>query len=164
MARYAEDVTEQALADVDVVDDDVCLLTLAYRQHPTFARELPAEPRRLTDLRRDLDTWLHAEGVVGADHEAVVLACSEAVNNAVEYAYPAERLGVVEVLAGVTPDEVQVRVRDWGEWRTARPPEDRGRGLAMIRSVMDEVSVDRSAGTVLSMRRTLRGGGGSPES
>jgi hypothetical protein len=34
MARYAEDVTEAVLADVDVADDDVCLLALAYRQHP----------------------------------------------------------------------------------------------------------------------------------
>jgi phosphoserine phosphatase RsbU/P len=33
VAHYAEDVTEQVLADVDVVDDDVCLLALAYRSH-----------------------------------------------------------------------------------------------------------------------------------
>jgi serine phosphatase RsbU (regulator of sigma subunit) len=30
MGRYAEDVTDEVLADVDVVDDDVCLLALAY--------------------------------------------------------------------------------------------------------------------------------------
>ncbi len=52
-------------------------------------------------------------------------------------------------------------VRDWGQWREPRG-QDRGRGLAFMRGLMDDVEVSHGArGTQVVMRRRL--GGAPPE-
>ncbi|MGZ4615698.1 MAG: SpoIIE family protein phosphatase [Actinomycetes bacterium] len=153
----ADGVTDAILGG-DPTDDDVCLLALSFQERPTFVRSVAAEASRVTALRADLTRWLQTHGVTGEDHDAALLACSEAVSNAIEHGYPADTAGVVHVVATVTPGLLRLRVRDTGHWRQPRPPGDRGRGLLLIRQLMDQVVIDRSAGTIVMMQRTLTAG------
>jgi PAS domain S-box-containing protein len=150
----ADGVTDAVLG-TGRTGDDVCLLALAYREHPTFARAVPADTRQVSVLRAHLTHWLQTHGVSGEDHDATLLACSEAVANAIEHGYPDEPDGVVDVLATISPGHLRIRVRDRGRWRPPGAPGDRGRGLHLVRALMDQVVVDHRAGTVVTMHRGI---------
>lgn len=137
--------------------DDVCVLVLAHAGEEVFRHVLPADRSRVADLRSDLGRWLARRGVEGPTREAAVLACSEAVANAIEHGYRDDRDETVEVVGAVTEDEIALRVRDTGCWRTPGPPGHRGRGLRMIRELMDVVEITQSTGTVVAMRLGLTG-------
>ena len=67
--------------------------------------------------------------------------------------------GVVVVSVRLDDDVVRLTVRDQGGWREPPAPGDRGRGFRLIEAVMDDVSVDRSAGaTVVRMTQSTRAG------
>lgn len=113
--------------------------------------------RALRQVRSSLRAWLAAIGANEVDD--VVLAVDEAVSNAVEHGHhDGERDGrpsPITVTARVAGDDmVQIEVRDQGSWRVPTPNGDRGRGIGIMRSIMDEVDVRSSAtGTVVVMRR-----------
>jgi anti-sigma regulatory factor (Ser/Thr protein kinase) len=49
-----------------------------------------------------------------------------------------------------------LRVTDTGQWRRVPAPGDRGRGLPLMRAVMDSVLVEPGeGGTVVTMQRRL---------
>jgi serine/threonine-protein kinase RsbW len=85
----------------------------------------------------------------------VTLACSEACANAIEHARHAHRQ-LVEIEAHQEGAQLELRVREFGSWNKRRRSELRGRGLRLIRELMDAVEVDRRAdGTEIVMKRTL---------
>jgi anti-sigma regulatory factor (Ser/Thr protein kinase) len=121
---------------------------------------LPAEPEALITARRALRNWL-AE--VGVDPEAlydITLATGEACTNAIEHAYaPGEASFDLEARRG--EDDVTVLVRDYGAWREPRG-QNRGRGLKLMQTLMDDVAVRREdSGTTVELRRALKGDGGA---
>jgi anti-sigma regulatory factor (Ser/Thr protein kinase) len=137
-------------------DDDVALLTATYE--PVFSTRLPARPERLAGLRRELRGWLTAVGVGPEDAGDVLLACGEAVANSVEHAYADAAGGLAVELRLAAGWELTLRVADTGRWRQVPAPGDRGRGLSMMRAVMDSVEVrSGEGGTVVTMRRRLAG-------
>jgi serine/threonine-protein kinase RsbW len=138
-------------------DDDVCMLCLAYGAGPVFACTVPAEIDRLKSVRDELRSWLVAAGVPPFDHDAVLLACSEAVANAIEHAYGADGEGQVHVRAAIVGGAVELTVHDRGRWQEPDPRSDRGRGLALIETVADEVTIAYDGGTTVTIRRALRG-------
>jgi PAS domain S-box-containing protein len=135
-------------------DDDVALLAVGFA--PAFRVTMPASPEQLAGLRRQLRGWLAA---VGADADTagdVLLACGEASANAVEHAFPAGPGELSVELRLTTGRELFVRVADTGRWRRVPAPGDRGRGLPLMRAVMDSVQVEPGeGGTVVTMRRRL---------
>jgi serine phosphatase RsbU (regulator of sigma subunit)/anti-sigma regulatory factor (Ser/Thr protein kinase) len=139
--------------------DDVALL--AVRVLPPVGGplelELPAEPGALVGLRRQLAPWLAQAGIDEEDAYDVVLATCEAAANAIEHAYgPAEAM--FRVTAQAERGEVTVEVQDRGAWRAQRNPR-RGRGLAVMRELMDDVSVNSGdGGTNVRLLRRLREG------
>jgi serine/threonine-protein kinase RsbW len=137
--------------------DDVCLLCVALGAELTLVRTIPADSTQIARLRKELRGWLTAHAVDDDSGHAVLLACSEAVANAIEHGYREDPAGVVEVAARVLPDAVEIQVRDRGSWRPERSEIARGRGLDLIYQLMDEVSVDRDEGTTVTMRRTRAG-------
>jgi serine/threonine-protein kinase RsbW len=108
-------------------------------------------------LRKEMRGWLVSHQVDEESIQGVLLACSEAVANAIEHGYRDDPFGQVEVSATVSAEAIEVVVADRGVWRPARTDVARGRGLQLIRQVMDHVSFDRSAGTVVTMRRARKG-------
>jgi serine/threonine-protein kinase RsbW len=133
--------------------DDVCLLCLTVGTEERWERQIGADPTQIALLRKDLRGWLTLHGVDDECTHNILLACSEAVANAIEHGYRDDPFGQVEVIATVSPDAVEIKVADRGAWRPARTDVARGRGLQLIGQVMDDVAFDRSAGTTVTMRR-----------
>jgi serine/threonine-protein kinase RsbW len=141
-------------------DDDVCMLCLSYGAGPAFACTVPADIVRLKSVRDELRGWLVANGVPALDRDAVLLVCSEAVANAIEHAYGSDGVGEVHVGAAMLDGSVELTVHDRGHWQDPDPNSDRGRGLALIETVVDDVTITRDGGTTVTMRRRLQGGDG----
>ena len=134
--------------------DDIALVALEVTEPREFVLRLPAEPGRLTVLRRRLEDFLAAHAISETDAFDLVMAVSEAAANAIEHPVdPAEP--VITVTASLQLDAVLVTVRDTGSWRPAHDPGFRGRGLALI-GALTELSVHRSPeGTEVTLRRPL---------
>ncbi|MET0425645.1 MAG: SpoIIE family protein phosphatase [Actinoplanes sp.] len=133
--------------------DDVCLLCLTLGTEERIERTIGADRMQIALLRADLRAWLVAHEVEPECRDAVLLACSEAVANAIEHGYRDDPFGTIEVVATATEDSVEVKVTDRGTWRGAVSDVARGRGLQLIRESMDQVIFDRSDGTTVTMRR-----------
>jgi serine phosphatase RsbU (regulator of sigma subunit)/anti-sigma regulatory factor (Ser/Thr protein kinase) len=150
----------QVLLEDEQSRDDVCVLLLSWAG-PDFDRALSADLGELSATRRALHSWLGVQGADRETREEVVLAASEAVANAAEHGsgnHPDEQVTVaarVEAQADGT-DDVVVTVRDEGRWRKHAPSLERGRGLLIIRALMDDVLVDTSSGTRVVLRRRLQ--------
>jgi anti-sigma regulatory factor (Ser/Thr protein kinase) len=117
---------------------------------------MPAEPKALGSLRGALRRWLRQCEAAEDESYEIILACNEAFANSVEHAYgPGD--ASVEVEATLVGDEVSVTVRDFGSWRDPRG-NHRGRGLDLIKAVMDGVSVITTPdhGTEVRMTRKLK--------
>jgi PAS domain S-box-containing protein len=133
--------------------DDVALLTLrTIPMSDRFEVQLPTEPEALASMRSVLRRWLrHLDG---SEQEIadVVTACGEAATNAVEHAGAGAPF---EISGHVEGRRVHITVRDFGAWRAVREG-DRGRGLSLMRALMDTVDVVPTAdGTTVRMQRTL---------
>ncbi len=82
----------------------------------------------------------------------LILASGEAVANAIEHAYSSA--GSVIVTAERSTDAVTLIVQDFGHWKTGSRP-NRGRGMMLMRALVDEATVDRKpAGTVVTLRKS----------
>jgi serine/threonine-protein kinase RsbW len=134
--------------------DDVCLLCVSLGTEERIERSLGADRANIALLRADLRAWLVGRGVEPESRDAVLLACSEAVANAIEHGYRDDPFGMIDVVATITADAVEVRVTDRGTWRGAVSDVARGRGLQLIRESMDQVMFDRTDGTTVIMRRS----------
>jgi PAS domain S-box-containing protein len=135
--------------------DDLALLAARLQTAPVFRRRISAQPHQLAPLRGALRAWLER---VGADEDVaydVTLAASEACANAIEHPV-GRRSRFVEVEARLLDRGVVLTVRDTGRWRDPGPPRHRGRGLALIEAVMEQVAVERTLdGTEIRMTRAL---------
>lgn len=138
-------------------DDDVALLTMRLLPTPTeLAVRLPARPRELGNLRARLREWLEGLGAAPTESGEITLAVNEAAANAVEHAY-GMRDGDFTVEGNSNDGRVVVTVRDFGRWRE-RATQGRGRGVNLMRSLMDEVEIERDLdGTTVRLGRRLRG-------
>jgi FixJ family two-component response regulator/anti-sigma regulatory factor (Ser/Thr protein kinase) len=136
--------------------DDVAVLALTTAPASTdrLALTLPAEPEALITARRALRNWLAEVGVEAEALYDITLATGEACTNAIEHAYaPGEASFDLEALRGA--DDVVVRVRDYGAWREPRG-QNRGRGLKLMQTLMDDVTVRReTSGTTVELRRAI---------
>jgi GAF domain-containing protein/anti-sigma regulatory factor (Ser/Thr protein kinase) len=157
-ARTPGDACAFALAEmvpIDGLPDDVAIVALQNSAVPAELRlRLLAEPKTLAQVRRILRRWLRDRGANARDVAEMTIAVSEACANAIEHAYsPAP--ATFELHASAQNGEVTVTVRDSGQWRVPRG-ENRGRGLSIITSAMDDVQVERTeSGTEVVMRRRL---------
>jgi anti-sigma regulatory factor (Ser/Thr protein kinase) len=103
-------------------------------------------------MRALLRRWLRRVDASEQEAAEVVTACGEAATNAIEHA---GGVGRFEVSGRMDGREVEITVRDFGEWRTPRDG-DHGRGLSLMQALMDTVDVaPRPEGTTVVLRRTL---------
>jgi anti-sigma regulatory factor (Ser/Thr protein kinase)/putative methionine-R-sulfoxide reductase with GAF domain len=158
VARSGEDACDLAfdrLVPAHGLRDDVAIVTLENLMIPsTLELTVRANPHVLTDVRRSMRRWLHRNGLDEQTSSEVTLAVSEACANAIEHAYspaPAEFTLNVRKQDGT----LIATVCDTGRWRPPRG-EHRGRGLAIIDTVMDEVDVRSSdVGTEIVMQKRV---------
>jgi anti-sigma regulatory factor (Ser/Thr protein kinase) len=139
----------------DPQPDDIAI---AAARVPTVPEQLvarwPAEKDALAGVRQVLRRWLFAHGASDDEAFDITVASQEACANAVEHAYgPGRRSFSLE--ATIAGDRVRVAVSDYGHWRPPRGA-NRGRGLPLMRALMESVDVQRSdTGTVVVLERTL---------
>ena len=114
----------------------------------------PATVDTLAGIRYLLRRWLASRGATVEETYDILVACQEACANAVEHAYgpgPAE----IELEAVHADGRVSLTVTDRGRWRPSRG-ENRGRGLPLMRALMDTVDVRQSpGGTVVVLVKRL---------
>jgi anti-sigma regulatory factor (Ser/Thr protein kinase) len=138
--------------------DDVAILLL--RNLPVtdhFRAEFETEPEALSQMRAMLRRWLRHAGAADAEIAEITTACGEAATNAVEHAGGGGPR--YEISGQVAGREVEIEVRDYGSWREPREG-DQGRGLSLMRALMDTVDVVPSPeGTTVRLGRTLDSGG-----
>ncbi|MFI7574968.1 SpoIIE family protein phosphatase [Micromonospora sp. NPDC049497] len=159
-AGYGDHVADLVDAVVERVAgrplrDDVAVLALEAAELNRFALRLPADPTRLSVLRKRLEGFLVAHAVGETDLFDLTVAVSEAAANAIEHPVdPVEPTITVEVT--IEDRTVVATVRDTGRWRESTGTGFRGRGLSLIRA-LGELSVRRTEqGTDVTLRRRLR--------
>jgi len=140
--------------------DDVAVL-VAHRRavsREPLVLDLPAVPASLPGVRRRLGGWLAGLGMGEQDRVGVMVAVGEACANAVEHAYRGQEPGRMYLTAAVDVDGVlTVSVRDEGTWRPPdRDPGDRGRGLLIMRQMVDGVVLEEEHGTRVTLSMRLR--------
>lgn len=148
---------ERVLAASQLVagEDDVAVL--ATRLLPVTTRldlVLASEPEVVASIRRALRSWVVRWGATGREADDLVYSASEAASNVVEHAYGPEG-GVLEMHATYDAGCVSVSIRDHGKWRAPRDV-GQGRGLELIRNLVDEVDViQKPDGTEIRMQYLL---------
>jgi anti-anti-sigma factor len=154
-AALCERVLAEAL-EPGGAGDDVALLIA--RREPVvapLAMRVPGVPGRLAELRTELRDWLERLPITPAARDDVLLAAGEACSNAIEHGYGGRDPGRLTLDASWEGDgTLHIAVGDEGGWR---PPSggraDRGRGLPIMRRIMDAVELDADAdGTEIRMR------------
>ncbi|MGY1669919.1 SpoIIE family protein phosphatase [Geodermatophilus sp. SYSU D00710] len=140
--------------------DDVAVLVAHRRARSVepLQLDLVAIPSALPAVRRRLGAWLTALGMGEQDRVGVMVAVGEACANAAEHAYRDTEPGPMQVTAAVDVDGVlTVTVHDEGTWRPPdRDPGDRGRGLLIMRQLVDGMVLRGEQGTTVTLRTRLR--------
>lgn len=107
-----------------------------------------ADALSATRIRVEFRNWLDRHFTLGAERFSdLVLAVSEALANAAEFAYTdAPDLGTMDVSAAydAASDTLAVTVNDHGQWRQRASARElgRGRGIPLMRALADEASIE----------------------
>ncbi|MGC4763189.1 SpoIIE family protein phosphatase [Micromonospora sp. DT46] len=153
-------VTERLALAGGGFGDDTTLLAAHLLPQPLAPLHvtLPADRTALRPMRRHLSDWLVRIGAGELDASDLVHAAGEAVTNAVDHAYPSGTPGTF-TLHGTLDHQgvVHVTCADQGRWRPpVADPGGRGRGLTMIRGLVDRAEVSHTeAGTTVSMHHHI---------
>ncbi|MFD6262175.1 SpoIIE family protein phosphatase [Micromonospora chalcea] len=136
--------------------DDVALLL--YRHPGPLELDFPAESTRLAEVRSALRGWLDRCGLAPAHAYNVLVAAGEACANAIEHGHRDNPGGRIRLRAAATADNLRLSVTDSGHWREREqaPDPHRGRGLVLMRALMDNISVTPGAtGTTVDMQARI---------
>jgi anti-anti-sigma factor len=148
--------------------DDITALAAQRLADPVPALHLSLSSERpsLTTARDAFAGWLSRLDAAPDDWEALHLAMVEVFTNAIEYAYPRDEPGTIELDATLENDgSVACLVTDHGTWRAPGPDDaDRGHGLMVAGHVVDKLLVSHpgpngtaaSRGTTVILRHRLR--------
>jgi PAS domain S-box-containing protein len=153
-----ENLLENGLPPVARHHDDVTLLVLRMQERlgDRLELEVSGELGALKGTRDTLRQWLSETGAGAEEIDDITMACNEACENVVEHAY---QLGEepFQVAFERVDRDICIRVRDRGTWQTTTGPH-RGRGLPLMRRLMDDVDVQPGpTGTTVWLRRRLAG-------
>ena len=113
-----------------------------------------ATPESLAPIRYLLRRWLLNRGASEDEAFDITVASQEACANAIEHAY-GPGLADFTVAANYDDGRVAIAVTDHGRWRAPRG-DNRGRGLPLMRELMDDVEITQGEdGTTVTLVRTL---------
>ena len=106
----------------------------------SFAFTFTALPMAVPLVRRSLERYAERLGLDEDQRFSVLTAVGEAVANAVEHAYSGPP-GLARVRADYHDGALLVTVEDDGKWKPAQRRDERGRGLPLMRALMDGVEI-----------------------
>lgn len=155
--RIYNGMLDEAILDSATLEDDVALLAIeSLSLEGDLDMVLDTQPAVLTGMRRLLGRWLALAGASEEDVFAITLAVSEAAANAIEHAFGGSEASF-RVHCELDRDRIEVTasVIDTGRWRESRPY-GRGRGMTIMRSLVDDVIVRTGeVGTTVKLRKRL---------
>ncbi|MGW2625319.1 SpoIIE family protein phosphatase [Micromonospora taraxaci] len=137
-------------------DDDVAVLL--YRHPGPLELDFAAERTGLAPVRSALRNWLERCGLHPTNAYNVLVAAGEACANAIEHGHRDNPGGRIRLRATATADGLHLSVTDSGHWKTPQPDASthRGRGLLLMRALMDAITVTPSAtGTTIDMQARI---------
>jgi serine phosphatase RsbU (regulator of sigma subunit)/anti-sigma regulatory factor (Ser/Thr protein kinase) len=143
------------LVPAGAASDDVAVLALhSPPLGERFRLQLPADPARLASMRALLRRWLRHVGASDREMAEIVTAAGESAANAIEHGSESPER-TFEIKGDHADGAIALTVSDTGSWRPARA-DGRGRGLMMMRALMDHVDVTPGPdGTRVELRRRL---------
>jgi anti-sigma regulatory factor (Ser/Thr protein kinase) len=116
----------------------------------------PSALTSVPQMRRGLRGLLSDSALSYDQTEDLLLAASEAANNAVEHAQqPTEPF--FDVSTEVDDGRVTIVIQDYGGWQQPTALFHRGRGLAMMRALADTTVTPRSHGTTVTIQSRCTG-------
>jgi serine/threonine-protein kinase RsbW len=124
----------------------------------TFSESYPAVPQAVAQARTSLADFAREAGADQDQLDAIRLAASEAVTNAVMHAYHEGQQGSVQISASYIEDELWLLIADAGNGLMPRANSPGlGLGLALIAQLADEFQIlsRGSGGTELRLRFKL---------
>jgi anti-sigma regulatory factor (Ser/Thr protein kinase) len=142
--------------DVRAGHDDLALLAVQLTPpEQKLVTSFVAGPSAVASMRRAVSRWLQSAGADDIETYEILLACGEACVNTIAHAHSAVSDAPFEVRATREGADVIIVVSDTGTWRWT-PGVGAGRGLTLMRELMDDVQVHRGdRGTEVTMRRRL---------
>jgi len=150
-----EDLATQlmaGLAPTGGYGDDVAVVL--YRHPAPLELAFPADTAQLRPVRARLRHWLDGCGLSIPLAQDALVAAGEAVANAIEHGHRDNPGQEIRLRATVTANLLRLTVADTGRWLPpgSEPAPYRGKGLSLMRAMMDNVSIDTSAaGTTVTM-------------
>jgi anti-sigma regulatory factor (Ser/Thr protein kinase) len=122
--------------------DDAAALFVATSDAPRsdFLFDFSAIPLAVPIVRRTLHRYATRLGLDEDHAYALITAVGEATANAVEHAYP-DRPGIVRLRVANANGKLHATIEDDGRWKQAQKREERGRGLPLMRALMDGVEI-----------------------
>ncbi|MEV7862873.1 SpoIIE family protein phosphatase [Streptomyces hirsutus] len=144
------------LAPTDGYDDDVALLL--YRHPAPLDVAFPAESSQLAPVRKALRSWLDQCELPPHTVQNILVAAGEACANAIEHGHRDAPGDTVRLRAEALVDDLHLTVADTGRWKTPRPDLNthRGRGVALMRALMQQVTITSgAAGTTVDMHTRI---------
>ncbi|UXR77836.1 MULTISPECIES: anti-sigma B factor RsbW [unclassified Staphylococcus] len=141
--------------------------------HDVIEMKVPAAPEYVSLIRLTLSGVFNRANASYNDIEDAKIAVSEAVTNAVKHAYKHhEEIGYITVVFEVTDAQIKIVVSDQGESfnyqetkQQLGPYQDDenidflregGLGLFLIEALMDEVTVRKETGVIISMTKYIK--------
>ena len=106
----------------------------------------------LASVRATVRNWLSAK-LSESEVDDVLLACGEAIGNAIEHGTPP--VDVHMSFGPASGGELRVQVHDRGRWLHDRDHAGRGFGLPIMRSLMTTVDVAVGDGTTLTLSKLV---------
>ena len=120
-----------------------------------FVDTLPATLADIAMLRHRFVHWFKRTGTPADRAGDILIACNEAVTNAVLHGSALDAANTVHVEACHRADGLIVSVSDPGRWQPGieRDPTVGGRGFKIMERVSDEVTIDTGPlGTTVALR------------
>jgi anti-sigma regulatory factor (Ser/Thr protein kinase)/ABC-type transporter Mla MlaB component len=140
-------------------DDVAVLVAEVIEPVPPLHLDLPADDNAVPEALDALAEWLESMRVRDLDHIVVQHAVDELVSNIVDHAYEVgagPTVGMTIDAELLTSGDLQVQFTDAGRWSGPRRGAERGRGLPIVRGMVDHLEVvGAETGTVATIRHRL---------
>jgi serine/threonine-protein kinase RsbW len=124
-----------------------------------------SDPRWLALLRRVTDEFCQQAGIEAQERHAVILAVDEAASNVIRHSYKGDPTQELALTWRWIEGGIEVEIRDHGEpfdprEKTVPPPDElrvSGRGLFLMRTIMDQIDYRREGSTnLVRMRKMIK--------
>jgi serine/threonine-protein kinase RsbW len=124
-----------------------------------------SDTRWLALIRRVTDEFCQQAGIEAQERHAVILAVDEAASNVIRHAYKGDPAQELALTWRWIEGGIEIEIRDQGEpfdprEKTIPPPDEMrlsGRGLYLMRTIMDQIEYRREGSTnLVCMRKMIK--------